>query len=158
MKILVTSDTHGKKSPLIRLVSHYKNQVQMVIHLGDTMSDSSALQDAYPTIPVERVMGNIDFIGEPEKIITVNNCKIYMTHGHLFGVKENLQNIINRAKEKQVNVCLFGHTHFQTKFEDSGILFMNPGSLVEPRGGSNAGFGLLEITPTGSVTGEIIQL
>ena len=36
-----------------------------------------------------------------------------------------------KALEINANYVLFGHTHFQEKFEKGGITFINPGSLKD---------------------------
>ena len=43
------------------------------------------------------------------------------------------------------NVVLFGHTHVPLCLEEEGVLYLNPGSLTSPRGGSHASYAILEI-------------
>lgn len=157
MKILVTSDTHGSTTPLMRLITEYSERVQVVFHLGDYSKDLTNLAAGFPHLRFEAVAGVADFGEAREKIINFNGCDILLVHGHLNFVKNDINKIINYAVEKNVNACLFGHTHFQEIFEKQGILFMNPGSIVEPRGGSKAGYGLLDISEDGKISGEIIS-
>jgi len=158
MKILVTSDTHGQKQPLKQLITQYNKHVQMVIHLGDYAHDLLGMAHEYPHITAVAVAGAVDFGVDNQKILTIEGRKLLLVHGHMNGVKSGIDRLFYYAKEKQVDVCLFGHTHFQTMFEKENILFMNPGSLVEPRGGSVAGYGIIDISPEGEITSEVIQL
>jgi len=156
MKILATSDTHGDVKPLEELVNRYANRVEIVLHMGDYSSDLLDLQPKYPWLTMVAVAGNMDYYGDDEKVLVLNGRKVFMSHGHFRGVKRGLSSLFYYAKEQGVDVCLFGHTHFQEMFMREGILFMNPGSLVEPRGGSRAGFGLIEISDEGEISGEVL--
>jgi len=158
MKILVTSDTHGLKHKLIDLITEYSQQVQMVIHLGDHHRDFSGLESTFPHLTLVAVGGTYDTDVDTEKILTLEKRKLLLLHGDRHGVKSGLDRLFYYAKEKQVDACLFGHTHFQTMFEREGILFMNPGCMFAPRDGSNGGYGIINITPEGEMTGEVIRL
>jgi len=157
MKILVVSDTHGRLKRLKFLLDNNVNHVQMAIHLGDYARDLINMQENYPDINMVAVNGNCDAGDEPMKILTLEGHRILLLHGHKYRVKSGLDRLIYFAKENEVDVCLFGHTHFQTMFTQDDILFMNPGSLVRPRSGSPAGYGLIEISPQG-VFGEVVSL
>ena len=43
--------------------------------------------------------------------VTVENTKIFFTHGHLFRVKYDLYTAACAAKSRNAKVLLFGHTH-----------------------------------------------
>jgi len=155
MKLLITSDTHGEEIPLHELITQQADQIQMVLHMGDCAEDLLVLQPEFPQLTLVAVDGNVDYGDTPEKCLTLKGRKIFMTHGHMQGVKMGLSSLINHAKQQKCDVCLFGHTHFQEMFTHDDILFMNPGSLVEPRGGSRAGYGMIEITDDGKISGEV---
>jgi len=156
MKILVVSDTHGDTKPLKALLDSCAHQVQMTIHLGDCKNDLMDMQN-YPNLAKVAIDGNVDFGEESVKVLTLEGRRVLLLHGHKHGVKSGMDRLVYFAKENEADVCLFGHTHFQTMFTQDDILFMNPGSLVEPRGGSQAGYGFLEISAQG-VFGELVSL
>ena len=59
MKIAVFSDTHGSSRGMIKAVAEY--EPDQIIHLGDGMRDTEALEAEFPMIPVCRVAGNCDY-------------------------------------------------------------------------------------------------
>jgi len=159
MKILVASDTHGHSEPLNDLLYKYESEIEMVIHLGDFAEDITMLSYAYSELTFHAVAGAVCVNCEREKIITVANRKILMLHGHLHGVKTGLDKLISYAAEEGVDICLFGHTHQQIMFEQDGILFMNPGTISDPRWPSNTcGYGILDITEDGVIKAEVFPL
>ena len=155
MKILATSDTHGNVKPLEKLIDRYADQVEMVLHMGDYADDLLGLQQKFSHLTFVAVDGNMDYGGELDRILTLNGRKIFMTHGHRRGVKIGIVPLLFHVKEREIDICLFGHTHFQEMFTLEDIFFMNPGSLVEPRGGSRAGYGMIEISDDGEIRGEV---
>jgi len=93
-----------------------------------------------------------------EHIITVGDKRILIVHGHTVHVKSGLDFIINYACKKEVDACFFGHTHEAVAFTEQGIFFMNPGSLTCPRSGEKASYGLVSITESGEISGEVIKI
>ncbi|WPK10736.1 metallophosphoesterase [Lysinibacillus louembei] len=132
MKILVMSDTHGD-AEVIRLVRSQQEDSDIVIHCGD-----SELSYDHPNLAdVVRVRGNCDYTDNrfpDEDVIIHGHVKIYVTHGHLFQVKSSLLALSYRAKELGANICCFGHSHVLGAEMIDDILFINPGSLLMPRG------------------------
>ena len=53
---------------------------------------------------------------------------IYVTHGHKERVKSGLYGLKAKGKEKNVIMCIFGHTHEQF-YENDDIHVLNPGSI-----------------------------
>lgn len=130
MKLVVMSDTHGD-AEVIERVKSYHPDARSVIHCGD-----SELPFAHPYLNgVERVRGNCDT--DPnfleELLFQVADERIYVTHGHLFDVKNSPMKLIYRAKEVGATIVCFGHSHVLGAEMIDGILFVNPGSLLKPR-------------------------
>lgn len=126
MKLLITSDVHGKMERLIE-VSRLHPDVDLHIDAGDmTMHPSS-----YQNLSLITVKGNNDYgIDLPyERVIEVEGIKILLTHGHKEMVKFGLSRLKLKAKLLNVQVCIFGHTHQKFVELDEGILFINPGAL-----------------------------
>lgn len=132
MKILVVSDSHLYNEMLKKITIYYKNKVDLMIHCGD----SSLLKNDPILKDYLCVKGNHDDDDFPISIIKDN---ILITHGHKFGVYQGYQKLISLCKEKQIQICLHGHTHVPTHQIYEGIHFINPGSTMINRG--SYGFG-----------------
>lgn len=133
MKILVVSDSHGNYDTLNKIVKINKD-INTIIHLGDGENDTNKLLNEYPTKNIIRVRGNCDHdttINNTYEGI-INNKKIFATHGHLFNVKNDLLYITNHAKNKNVNIILFGHTHLPLNIFYDNMYIVNPGTLRPP--------------------------
>jgi putative phosphoesterase len=105
-----------------------------VVHLGDCYDDGQAMAEEYPYLYFYRVPGNWDkysnLIGVPAVLVSkVCGVRLFMTHGHLHGVRTGLDTLIRDASQRDVQAVLFGHTHSKfCKQTESGIWIMNPGS------------------------------
>ena len=54
---------------------------------------------------------------------------MYLTHGHLHGVKMTLGNLLREARKADAQAVLYGHTHIADCFmEEDGLWVLNPGS------------------------------
>lgn len=135
MKLLVFSDSHGNYSKMRAAVKLHPD-AKMIIFLGDGLRDADTLFDEYKSIPHAAVKGNCDFISTfgdetylDEQTIDVAGVRIFLCHGHKYGVKSSETHLWYRAREKEVNAAFFGHTHdpYDRYFE--GIQLFNPGSI-----------------------------
>ena len=107
-----------------------------MLHAGDGVEDCQYI--SYETgVDYYVVKGNNDFFtNEPyEKIIDLEGIRILLTHGHKNGVDFSLRGLLAKAIDKSCDLVIFGHTHTYTKIKESGILFLNPGSVSLPRDG-----------------------
>ena len=136
MKILVISDTHGDIKRAVNLVNSIK-AIELIIHCGDNKRDAEKLSERFPDIEVIAVSGNCDMhMGVDFTIVDTEAGDIFVTHGHDYGVNHNLSEIVEAAKDYDCKAMCFGHTHKPLCVEHDGVLIVNPGSLSEPRGGS----------------------
>lgn len=128
MKILVLSDSHQMMNRMVEAVE--REHPDYVVHLGDCTRDARELQQHYPMLPVACVSGNCDFCDMEEEIrlAEYGGVRILMAHGHQYGVKSGLLRYLLAAKENQVDVALFGHTHCAYCENETGIWMVNPGS------------------------------
>ena len=157
--ILVISDTHGNTQPIRQLLVNYQGMVSAVIHLGDYVRDMAQFatsdkdKDMYHI-----VIGNNDPLIDiyDERVITIGGTRMFITHGHRYHVKFSLKNLIYRAQELDVRVCLFGHTHKPVLFTENNILFLNPGSPSKPYPATDKGYALVRISEEGKVTGKLV--
>ena len=162
--ILVISDTHGNSRLISTLLTNYLKVVTTVVHLGDHARDmvrfvrDKHVDDDLNKIEFHVVNGNTDPLIDiyEERVIEVAGKSIFITHGHNYDVKSNLDRLIERAQELHVDACLFGHTHIPTLFTQNGILFLNPGSATYPHPDTEKGYGLLRISEGPDGTGPVI--
>jgi putative phosphoesterase len=147
MKYLVVADTHGNISRLNQVFEKHKNEITGIIHLGDFSQDLNSL--FIDTLEKYVCIGNMDGIPRKnedlEHIIKIANKKILLTHSDHLNTHFNLNPLLQRAKELNVDLCLFGHTH--TVFMDNSQIPMlfNPGSLGKPTIGTSPSYAILEI-------------
>lgn len=142
MKILVLSDTHGDMRTL-RKVIDYHDDINTIIHLGDGLKDIEDIKLEYEEKNIYNICGNCDCSTEvPQTIeIEIEGRKILATHGHIFKVKKDLNELITEAKRRGASIVLYGHTHIpKVDFKDE-IYIMNPGSLHSHIGS----YGILKI-------------
>lgn len=131
MKILVLSDSHSALSFMRRCIETVKPDA--VIHLGDHYEDGLAMAEENPGIPFYQVPGNCDRyrygVRDPEiRVAQVCGVRLYLTHGHLHGVKSSLRRLIADARAAGVQAVLFGHTHSVHCSREDGMWIVNPGS------------------------------
>lgn len=132
MNYLVVSDNHGDREILVELVHKYRDSVDLFLHCGDS--------ELSPTDPLwtdfEVVGGNCDYDPAfPEKrLIKTQEDTLFMTHGHLFNVRFGLTHLALEAESSGATIALFGHTHEIGCEMHQQVLFLNPGSISQPRG------------------------
>ena len=132
MKILVLSDSHSGLRFMRRCIAAVKPDA--VVHLGDYYDDAGAMAEENPNIVFHTVPGNCDQYRCPlntPQILAYSVCgvKLYMTHGHLHGVKSGVDRLLRAAREFGAQAVLFGHTHSAVCYQElDGLWVLNPGS------------------------------
>ncbi len=143
IRIIVFSDTHKCIEPCIQAINNIKD-IDMIIHAGDHWSDARELESIFPDIPVKYVKGNCDFAMAPiEELVEVRDKKIFITHGHMYNVKqehERYETIKKRGIELSADIVVFGHTHIPYNENSGKITIINPGSVKYTRN-----YGIIEI-------------
>ncbi|MBQ7788340.1 MAG: YfcE family phosphodiesterase [Clostridia bacterium] len=137
MKILVFSDSHGKGKNISSAIELHKKSCDLVVFLGDGLSDIDYLKSLYPELTFFAVKGNCDFFtggtSNLESVFDLDGIKVLITHGHRYGVKSGVGTILKRAHELDADAVFFGHTH--TPYDDildigeKRIHLFNPGSI-----------------------------
>jgi putative phosphoesterase len=147
MRILVMSDSHGNL-PLALQACDMAGTFDALFHLGDGAEDADILAHALD-VRVIHVAGNCDHgSASPRELLLVyEERKLLLMHGDAYGVKSGLGRLEKRAREVGADAVLFGHTHRATVITLSGILAVNPGTLM--RTALQNSFAVLEITPAG---------
>ena len=158
--ILIFSDSHGTTKDMADVLKHHGSEVSTAIFLGDYEGDWQKILNQFPALNSFSVPGNCDIYSKTprEQTITINGKVFWLTHGDRFDVKSGYIRIINAATSKKVNICLFGHTHRSAIFEENGILFLNPGSISEPRGFGEKSYAILRIGENGDFIPKIMDI
>lgn len=148
MKVLVMSDTHGYLTNARRAIE--KNpDIELIIHLGDYCRDVAQLIQLYPDKKFEYVYGNSDIgVGliAAEKTLEIENRRIFMTHGHKYSVKWDLNRILAKAELENAQIVLYGHTHIAVVEKASECTVLNPGSISESRSNMSESYAIMDIT------------
>jgi len=157
MKILVFSDSHRKPIKMLELANKLALDVGIIVHLGDCYDDFSLLQKSFPNHCLHGIAGNCDFNGPPDCLFEQHGKRIWLTHGHRYGVKGGTEHLAYEAAERGADICLFGHTHIASAQMQDGIWLMNPGSIAFPRGYERESYGIIDITEAGNVTVSVVE-
>ena len=128
MKLLVLSDTHRSLGFAYEAIE--KESPDAVAHLGDHLSDAEDLSFAFQGPDFYYVPGNCDYAPTvpPSLTLEFDGVRVFLTHGHLFGVKSGLDTLAAAAKDMGAQLALFGHTHQALLEERNGVTLLNPGA------------------------------
>ena len=145
MRIGIMGDTHGDVFSMQQAIAE-AGPVERWLHTGDFFRDSLLLATIV-SVPVTAVAGNCDGRAEakPDEFIEVAGYRLWLTHGHRYGVKNDLSELREWALLYEADVVVFGHTHQPFVGNESGLLFFNPGSPAMPRRGRSRTCGVLEL-------------
>jgi putative phosphoesterase len=124
-----------------------REKPDVIVHLGDHISDAIKLKQQLPETDFYMVMGNMDFqaVGDRELFVSFDNVSILITHGHLYGVKEGFDRLIERGQDLEANIILHGHTHALSLREEFGRVYMCPGQIQYDNQGMPATYGVITI-------------
>ena len=159
----VISDTHFPEYsglPWDLIESHF-NGIDTILHAGDITS-REVVDRLRLIAPVEAVCGNMDppdlRLELPEKIIlNVNEVKIGLVHGAglKIALKDKYHYFFDGSK---IDAMVFGHTHLPFNRLIDNILFFNPGSPAKPCFPNKPTIGILTVSQSNQISGEIISL
>lgn len=141
MKVLIVSDIHGGYQNIKKVINDNPN-FDLLLILGDILFggdnslEISKLLNKY-TSKIISVCGNCDsytnngmlefFDDKLYVTVPIDGKLVFITHGHVYN-KYNIPNL-------PYDVYIQGHTHVPM-MEYSDKLYLNPGSITRPRGGS----------------------
>jgi putative phosphoesterase len=151
MKIGVISDTHlSSISQLHERIVSALAEVDIIIHAGDFVA-KEVLDRLKKIGEVRAVWGNMDSdeLKEllPEKqILKIEGQRIGIIHGwgSPYGIDDRVGEVF-----RDVDVIVYGHSHYAQNELKNGVLFFNPGP-------ARKSYGILTIDK--EVKGEIIKL
>ncbi|MGS0972914.1 MAG: metallophosphoesterase family protein [Candidatus Izemoplasmataceae bacterium] len=144
IKLLVVSDVHRDHHSLERIIEHHKDNVDDIISLGDSECSLDYLKQKN----IIAVKGNYPFDGGEgyHKTLHYEDIEIFITHGHKFGVKwGSLSRLHEYAKSEHYDLVMYGHTHEASYEIEEGIVYINPGSVRQPRGRHEASYAIVTI-------------
>ena len=145
MKIGLISDTHGNWSSIDQAVSIAQN-MDMWLHMGDCTPDAEYLQSLLD-VPVYGVAGNCDWPTPNscyERVIDVADHRIFITHGHNYGVRYTQEYIMEAAESQNADIAVYGHTHIVEYLMGPPVI-LNPGSASRPRDDTRGSFMVMEL-------------
>ena len=128
MKLCVCSDSHGNIRGLQKMVE--KEHPSMILFLGDGNRDLLHV-DVPDHVPVLAVAGNCDLLCTlpTTRTVEVEGKRIFMTHGHQYGVKQGLSGLRTAAADAEADIVVYGHTHIAAAQQMDGRVFLCPGSI-----------------------------
>jgi len=155
LKLAVFSDSHGYTVKMLNAIK--VNSPDLIIHLGDGGVDVEKAKKQFPLIPLKAVRGNCDFSHElPETdLFSVSGVKIFITHGHLFGVKNGTEPLTAKATTLGADIVMYGHTHVANYFKAGSLHVINPGSCSFS---TSASFAEIIISDEGKINCRIVRL
>ena len=136
MKAIIFSDSHRCFNPMMKAVEAEGN-VDMIIHAGDVLADVEDLQILYHNINIVFVKGNNDIwdrTAPEDRFFEFGGVKIFLTHGHNYGVKYSPAKVMKTGMEMGADLCIFGHTHKVCHEKVGKVTLFNPGSAVSHYG------------------------
>lgn len=173
-KIIILSDSHGNSKKLFSILKKHGSSADALLFAGDGLEDLlSVIKEAYISAEVKSFLPpviaavrgncdgpsfkiNYDFYAEnifPKSsfefpyflVLEAAGKKIFLTHGHMFGVELGLNALGEAARMSESYIAVFGHTHMNFEEVINNIFFVNSGSITNPRGKSEAGFAIMSI-------------
>ncbi len=163
IKILILSDSHGTNKYIKQAIQKEK-PFNYLVHCGDIEGTLKNIDD-YADYEIFAVKGNCDNGHELEKelMFKAGFFNIWVIHGENHRVKSEmkLDTLKKDAKKRGADIVLFGHSHIAEIYKDSetGITFINPGSIGEPRtSAEKVSYAILTLTDDYDVIPEIKYL
>lgn len=126
VRIGVISDTHGYLDA--RVIDAFGG-TDLIIHAGDI--GKPKILDALASVaPVRAVRGNTDRGPWADDLsatalLAIDRVTLYVLH--------DIQQLDLDPKAAGIRVVISGHTHRASLEEKNNVVFLNPGSAVEPR-------------------------
>ena len=126
----ILSDNHSDWLPHI---AESLAGVDAIIHAGD-IGPYKLVLDMEAIAPTTVVLGNTDGdmpINE-SAVVTLDGKKFFVQH--IVDPHRLQATLRERLKRIEPDVVVFGHTHMPFCETLGGVLFLNPGSVTQPRG------------------------
>jgi len=144
-RLLIMSDSHNSRSAVERILKA-EREIDALIFLGDGLRDLELALTSFPHVRAYAVAGNCDYGAlEPlDGLAAFDKVVIFYTHGHMYGVKYDLDTLAEAASARGADVALFGHTHVPYYEQHGDVLLFNPGSCGRCYTGPDT-YGIMEL-------------
>ena len=137
-RVGLISETHGLLRPealrALRGVDH-------ILHAGD-VGGAAILEELEQLAPVTAVRGNMD---GGTWAVSLPGTEAVELGGALFFILHDLDTLDLNPGAADIRVVVFGHTHQPETREESGVLFVNPGSAGPERRGKPVTVAVAEV-------------
>ena len=145
-RLLVLSDSHGGRAAIERILMKESKTIDALIFLCDGLRDLESTLTLFPKLRAYSVAGNCDYGAlEPlDGLAAFDGVVIFYTHGHMYGVKYDLDTLADAAAARGAEVALFGHTHIPHAEQRGKVFLFNPGSCGRCYTGANT-YGILTL-------------
>ena len=129
-RLLLISDTHGMREQFEEICKLHP-EAYKIIFLGDGAAEFERIKADHPDWPLIGVRGNNDFGSQLpyDNVVVVDSWRIFLTHGHHYGVRAGVNAVTNEAIDRGCNAVFYGHTHVQRDETENGIRAVNPGAV-----------------------------
>ncbi|WP_417087544.1 metallophosphoesterase family protein, partial [Hungatella effluvii] len=95
---------------------------------------------------------NNDFFSnlDREKELKIGEYRVLLTHGHYYNVSLGVERLEQEARDRRLDIVMYGHTHRPFYEVRGGVTILNPGSLSYPRqDGRKPSFMIMELDDQG---------
>ena len=149
MKVVVFSDAHGNKQAIKRIIE-FNPDADYVISLGDSECRHRFLLN----LDIIAIKGNYPRDGGVayESILENEGKRLFLVHGHKYGVVNDLEKLLNKGNSIGADLVLYGHTHIPKFNLVEKIIFLNPGSINSPRSKNPPSYLILNIERDKEIT------
>jgi putative phosphoesterase len=145
MNIGIISDTHGHVPNVIHDVFA---GVDHILHAGD-VGPMDVITELETIAPVSAVLGNTDYVIQlPQTHVQTFVGRKFLVH-HIVNLPTPSQMVREFIADEQPDVIVFGHTHITCNEHHNGVLYLNPGSATNPRGGNAPSVATVQCTRSG---------
>jgi len=134
----VISDTHGR---LPQSVLKVFKDADLIIHAGD-IGKQEIIESLGRIAPTIGVQGNMDMGNWTRQLPAQESVKVSKV---MLRVIHDVHKIELSPNPNTYQIVISGHTHLPLVEKQQGVLFLNPGSAVQPRYGYPASVALLRI-------------
>ena len=146
----VISDTHGRlPQPVLRVFQ----DTDLIIHAGD-IGKQGLLESLGKIAPTIGIRGNMDMDPWAHHLPAQETVKVGKV---MLRVIHDVYKIELSPPSNTYQIVISGHTHRPQVEKQPQVLFLNPGSAVQPRYGYPASVALLRIKGK-SVEAQLIEL
>ena len=134
----IISDTHGR---LPQSVAKVFQKADLIIHAGD-IGEPEIIAALTKIAPTTAVRGNMDMGSWTNQLrkhetITIADKRVHVIH--------EFHDLDLKADANPYHAVIYGHTHRPQVDKRQEVLYVNPGSAVQPRYGYPPSVALLEI-------------